>query len=316
MTMNASEKQRRREQWNKSQKNRRAALKKTLRKVPNQGKQHVKKGNEQYGTKVHQRTRKYEASTEAEAEKKSSPKEVKRTTRRVDYEVGPFDFSLRPGTSDESTLEQIFSRHVYDRSLREAKGRYWLDLGAHCGMFALRALQFGAMGVFCYECLKVNHRLLQQNTVGWPAKAFIGLVELDPPKSGGYLYASAAPHSATRHTTKVTRGRLEIFVRQTYSIRACLSRHRQVTAVKLDIEGSELDILEHFTWPKRISLLVVEYSFSNDPDVKRFRRIIAMLRKQFRSVSFPPSALNRPMVDGKPVVYHDRDVMVHCSGRR
>ena len=85
----------------------------------------------------------------------------------------------------------------------------------------------------------------------------------------------------------------------------------------MDIEGSKLEILHQAHIPKRIECLVFEYSFSIDASVANFKRTIQRLKKFFKYVKFPPSALHRPVDEqGKEIKYSDRDVIVHCWNRK
>lgn len=85
----------------------------------------------------------------------------------------------------------------------------------------------------------------------------------------------------------------------------------------MDIEGAELEILHSFVFPRRIQCLVFEYSFSVDPRVSFFKRVVRRLKRLFAHVEFPPSSLDRPVGDdGKEIRYSNRDVIVHCWGRR
>ena len=49
-----------------------------------------------------------------------------------------------------------------------------------------------------------------------------------------------------------------------------LRRNSRTNCIKMDIEGSELDILPEVWHPKRIQCLVVEYSFPVDASVTNF----------------------------------------------
>ena len=90
-----------------------------------------------------------------------------------------------------------------------------------------------------------------------------------------------------------------------------------MNCIKMDIEGAELEILHKATFPKRIRCLVFEYSYSADPRMSRFRAVIRRLRQCFTNVEFPPSALKRPVgKDGVEIRYSNRDVLVHCWGRK
>jgi len=71
--------------------------------------------------------------------------------------------AARLGTSDLSIVDEIFALRVYDRALRHVRpGHAVVDIGAHCGVFALAAALRGAT-VRCFEPLPANVALLRQN---------------------------------------------------------------------------------------------------------------------------------------------------------
>ena len=74
------------------------------------------------------------------------------------YKCGKFQFVLRSGSTDESCLEEVFTRNVYGKSFMP--GQVWLDLGAHRGLFALRAIMEGAREVATYEPHPENYQSL------------------------------------------------------------------------------------------------------------------------------------------------------------
>ena len=232
------------------------------------------------------------------------------------YKCGKFQFLLRSGSTDDNCLAELFTRNVYGRSLKS--GQVWLDLGGHRGLFALRAIMEGAREVFSYEPHPGNFTFLHLNTDGLPVRRYqvaCTEVESSSGRRSATLYVCKNPENTWRHTTMPVQQRHRLSVRA-MDFGRILKRHGNVSAVKLDIEGAELSILETASFPQRVKWLVFEYSFSVDPDVARFKRIIARLKSVFSTVHFPPSALRRPRVSGPGtgfVKYRHRDIIVHCS---
>ena len=127
------------------------------------------------------------------------------------------------------------------------------------------------------------------------------------------LCVSANPKNTWRHTTLPVRGRARLHIESVATLDKLVRDHATADAIKLDCEGAELDRLENVVIPKRIKTLVFEYSFSHDPSVPRFRKIISRLKASFTSVHYPPSVMRRPCVNGVYKRYRGRDVVVHCS---
>ena len=103
-------------------------------------------------------------------------------------------------------------------------------------------------------------------------------------------------------------------VRNSLTMKELLVTHKDVAAIKIDVEGEEIDILETASFLARIKTLVFEYSFSRDPNVTRFKNLMAKLKQRFSTVKYPRSALARPRLqDGTWVTFNHRGVIVHCA---
>jgi hypothetical protein len=120
------------------------------------------------------------------------------------------------------------------------------------------------------------------------------------------MYVAKNPKNTWRHTVLPVQGRTKIKV-PCVAMKDVLKKHGAVDAVKLDIEGTEIAMLQKTTWPKRVKVLTFEWSFSHDASVDTFKGVIKYLRKGF-TCNFPPSTLKRP----EGMRRHDRDVVVHC----
>ena len=67
----------------------------------------------------------------------------------------------------------------------------------------------------------------------------------------------------------------------------CTRTKQPVNAIKMDIEGMEMDLLEKYGDKMRhLKKLVFEYTFDADPSIPRFMNIIQLLRKSFTIVKF------------------------------
>jgi len=81
---------------------------------------------------------------------------------------------------------------------------------------------------------------------------------------------------------------------------------------KLDIEGSELPMIDEGKLPIT-DKLVMEYHFSRDnKSMKNFRRRIKILRSLYEIVKYPPS-LDRVKEDKYPGRF---DILVFCKNRK
>ena len=233
-------------------------------------------------------------------------------TVHTKYTCGVFKFLLCKNSTDENALRGIFKNNEYGKSLSE--GLTWIDCGCHKGLFAIRALMAGAKYVYGFEAHPGNVKYAKYNLGGWPAKVYLGGVASDDEgyKSGS-LYVASSPANTWRHSMTPISGRSALLVRTIYTMSEILDKWSDADAVKLDIEGGEINILKTMKWPERVKTLVFEYSFSHDPDVGNFVKIVRNLKKCFKTVTFPPSALTRPVKNGKYQKLGNKDVIVHCS---
>lgn len=198
----------------------------------------------------------------------------------------------REGTTDEKVIKEIFSDRAYRKpsiGFEIGAGDVWLDLGAHIGCFARYALVEGAETVYCYEPEPSNFELLQKNCTDINAEAHNYAVGW----RGGRAAFNIAPNT-WRHSLlrKYKRGATTIDV-EVKAIDELLAHHADVDCVKMDIEGSEIEILQQKKeWPG-IRKLVFEYSFTQDRDMERFFAIVENLKNSFDVVPYPKSYHNQ-----------------------
>lgn len=75
---------------------------------------------------------------------------------------------------------------------------------------------------------------------------------------------------------------------QAIALAELLESHPDVNAIKIDIEGSEMALLESITKQQvqNVNKLVFEWSFDVDPSIKRFMNVIAHLESLFDKVVY------------------------------
>lgn len=98
----------------------------------------------------------------------------------------------------------------------------------------------------------------------------------------------------------------------------CLT-YQQFDGVKMDIEGSEGELIDQWLLPK-CNKLVMEYHSSRDKSIENLRRRLEVLRGRFEVVSYPPeydriiAAGGNTSYEGNQLTYFDR--MVFCMGAK
>ena len=109
-------------------------------------------------------------------------------------------------------------------------------------------------------------------------------------RTEGQLYVHG--RSDARHRVNCTRGRATERIQRT-TFGDLLRANPRIDCTKMDIEGAELEILQHVYIPTRIVCMTVEYSSSVDPSMASFKRLIRRLCELFLPIEYPPIAVKR-----------------------
>lgn len=214
---------------------------------------------------------------------------------RFGYAKQPFvcselNFQIRPDTSDESIINEVLVRNVYQKkkiNFLVEPNDVWLDLGANIGAFSVLALAAGGQ-VVAVEPEPENLDMLASNL----ELNFDGGYEILPhavntEDKAVDLYLCQTQYNKSRHTLFPKKGRQAIQV-DGVSLDTILNTYPEVNAIKMDIEGSEIPILEQldFSLEPQIRKLVFEYSFDIDRSISRFMSIIKKLEGVFSVVHY------------------------------
>lgn len=225
-------------------------------------------------------------------------------------------FTIRGPGSDEDVLKEVVDKRCYRRAqigFEIRPGETWLDLGANIGAFAACCYLHGAKAV-CYEPEPDCFKLLKTN---------IGRLK------GFELHNSAVTTSSKPRLQAKASDNPDNHYRLTFLpdraparyIDAGSFQNKHVSnllwpgqdgvlwdGVKLDIEGSELSMIDQGLLP-RTNKLVMEYHFSRDDgSMPNFHRRMKLLRELYEVVKYPPS-----LDKHKSGVYPGRfDINVFC----
>jgi FkbM family methyltransferase len=190
-------------------------------------------------------------------------------------------------TADAAAVEPT---RCYERyGIAPQPGDVWIDAGAHIGLFTFRALALGALHVYCYEPHPENFARLVANIAlnGSEVAARVTLInaaleqreDLDRAESHPErtatddtrpLFLAQRPHRGGetnnyRHSLfAVAPGGSDVKMSsipvRTVNFAEALRRHPDATAVKMDIEGAELQILSRPQPWGRVRKLCFEYT--------------------------------------------------------
>lgn len=228
-------------------------------------------------------------------------------------EMAGWLFNYRPGTTDIKVLEEV----IRDRCYRRAKvgfdvepGEKWLDLGANIGAFAVYA----------------NHRGARTDSFEPEPGCYAVLRTNKPRGCNAYRAAVTAYNQPTIpfFTQKDSKRQA------TASVLSHRSRNRmqdagevanvwvgglgQYDGVKMDIEGSEMAILDQQLLPV-CEKLTLEYHSTVDRSIKNMRGRIEYLRSLFDHVYLEPEM--QRALDSTDTEYHPFfDRQIFCWGRK
>jgi FkbM family methyltransferase len=220
-------------------------------------------------------------------------------------------FTYREQTSDIKAIREACGNidlpgekkrsSSYERSYRSPIFKcepddVWLDCGAQIGSFTLRALKNGVKKVVAVEPEDDNHDLLLRNiglNLYEPYVTVLKCVvvaEDDINVGDTYLNKTTSTYRHTLLPIKKTTSAQKV---NCTTLNEILGKHDDITAVKIDIEGSEYKVVRSVNWKDtKIKKLVFEYSFDHHPVMDKFYDLIDDLRNQFRVVyhiaSLPP----------------------------
>jgi FkbM family methyltransferase len=203
---------------------------------------------------------------------------------RIEYHGLKFD--CRPGTSDEKAVKEVVLRKGYARTrvgFVPGEGERWVDLGGNIGAFSVWAASLGAT-VDCYEpdpdsCEMIDHNIRLnglEDMVTLHHKAVVG-----DDRKKATLHRNTARGNVWRNSIeRPWRGGTDIEV-SCISIDKIWKKNRYI---KMDIEGSEMAILEGIGSEVVVKGLVFEWSFDVDPSLPRFRAVIERLEGLYSQV--------------------------------
>lgn len=222
----------------------------------------------------------------------------------------------RPNTTDEKVIDEVLKKNVYEKPkidfYVEPTDR-WLDLGANIGTFSLLCLTRGA-SIISYEPEPTNFDLLKTNIENNFTDGFQLVQEAVDVRDGNLpLFVCKGEYNKYRHTLTPVRGRATLNVPVSNIIDVI--RIHQPTAIKLDIEGSEILILELLSSNDyrnfNIKKMVFEYSFDKDMSISRFHSIIRRLKEYFDIVYYRNFNETEELY-----IYHPKMMMVYCLTKK
>lgn len=235
-------------------------------------------------------------------------------TNRVSKLNKTIKFYIRKDTTDRKAIQEVVERRDYQNkniNFDFQESDVWLDGGVNIGAFTVLAMNYNVSGIYGYECEKSNYEIAVKNTMIQESNTFVRLFNkgLSTVDKEFDLYLCNTSYNKYRHSIikhKTTEKRKTIKIK-CLDISKVLSRYPDINAIKLDIEGSEFEILEQVDFKKfGINKLVSEWSFDFDPSLDRFKKMVIRLKKHFRVVH------HRKLPRGEKWIHYPMCINIYC----
>lgn len=167
--------------------------------------------------------------------------------------------TLRLPSSDGEVYKQVFLDKEYD-CVAESAPRVIIDAGANCGLTSVYyATKFPEAKIIAIEPEKGNFELMKENVDQYPNVVPIraalwserGTVVVDDPGEGAWSFRARGTDGDLTGLETVDAVTVESIMDEHGIDRVCL--------LKMDIEGSELEVFKHAQgWIDRVDTVVVE----------------------------------------------------------
>lgn len=191
-------------------------------------------------------------------------------------------FQVRPGTSDEKAILEVFDKNAYRRrEFQIAAGERWLDMGCNVGAFSVLAGLLGC-SVRSVEAEPTNAALAARNIGANGLRPDVLHAAIVPDSHVGAtvdLHVNTAPLALRRHSIMRARKKSSAVVVPARPFSSFLGQG--FDCIKLNIEGAEVPILlEHQDWSP-VRKIVFEWSFDAEPRMAILRQVMQRLEAAF-----------------------------------
>jgi len=212
-------------------------------------------------------------------------------------EVGGLWFHVR-NNADKRVCAEIVKRGCYEKpalGFGVRSGETWLDIGANIGVFAVYAEKLKGAKVCAFEPVVGNAQLARDNFALNRCKSALDM---------RFVSAAGCSSKARVFVNETTPARCSAFSGKgipltvnTVSIDEIIRQYRP-DGLKIDIEGSEFDILDRRFPIDGIRAIALEYHFRYNRSCITARRRLAWLVEAFEHNSIQSAMFNEPVWRG------------------
>lgn len=161
---------------------------------------------------------------------------------------------LRPGTTDMDVFDEIFIGDELDYTFENVN--VIVDAGAHIGLTAIKfSILYPKAKIIAIEPEESNYELLKLNSYIYP-----NIIPVKAPLLGKKRFAKINKENLENWEFYVVESETETEMKST-TIEDLMNKFRfeKIDILKLDIEGSEIDVLDNSQyWIKNVSNIIIE----------------------------------------------------------
>jgi len=226
----------------------------------------------------------------------------------AEVELEGLKFVIRPETSDWKSIAEVVGQRAYERQyFKVEEGETWLDLGTYVGAFSVWAASKGAK-VIAFEPDKSAYEMAQQNIMFNELSDRVELLNVAVDLEAGIkpFYVNSMNGNLWRNSLIHKWGGGTETQITAVDWRAWL---KDGICIKMDIEGSEVPLLENLPEDVKIKKMVFEYSFDIWPSIAKYNEIIEKLKTRFRVVKYKKI---KPEVTEWPQSWQPANAMIFC----
>lgn len=234
----------------------------------------------------------------------------------IDYcDMGQIkDILYRKETTDFNCLKEVILQKTYQLktlNFTVERGENWIDVGGNIGAFGLWASSLGVSSVNsfepdndCFSIMKINYENFSTNN----SKLICHNFALTTSEENELFFYKGGKDSDRYRTSIIPNKRPKITLPNKH-IR--FIDDLQFDCIKMDIEGSEFDIIDNNLIPK-CKKFVMEYHITKDKSMANFHKRMNILRESFDVVYYMKS-LDLFDKNGEYPGFFDR--MVYCLNK-
>jgi len=187
---------------------------------------------------------------------------------------------FRPFTTDYRVFDEVIIKRGYNKyKTKFNENQTWLDMGANIGTFTCLVSK-SCKKVYSYEPEPDNYQILKGN-IKLNNINNVEIFNSSITEKGieNKLYLCNTDYNKYQHSMikLCKKNHIEINCKRFKDI---MEKHKDINCIKMDIEGSEMEILESNDF-RGIDLLIFEWSFSYDNKTKRLVDLLKRLEKDF-----------------------------------